>query len=255
MKLISSIAAAFKAFRKKTKGTTRETYVFDQRKGAIELRTDPRISLKLDLFKRFTNKKNWGFELTVRNRGSDQIAELLIIFNRKFSIIFDKLRPDTMKIKSLEFTNSEFDTDSFQVDISVVADTGGKTISEAYSLTLPMDHILRELKAEGNITPIQEEEIIYKPGDMDKSIVDEFAAVSMRQATIKPRITVDKKEKDKDPTETLKAKLSELENQKNEIQKSFMKREIDYATFSQLMNPIVQESILIKAKLSKLAEE
>ncbi|MBI5225159.1 hypothetical protein HY989_04785 [Candidatus Micrarchaeota archaeon] len=255
MKLISSIAAAFKAFGKKNKGKTQETYFFDRRKGAIDIRTDQRVSIKLDLFKRFTNSKDWGFELTVRNKGADQIAELLIIFNRKFSIIFDKLRPDTMKIKSLQFSNSEFDSDTFQVDVSVVTDIGGKAQSEAYSITLPMDQILRELKAEGNITPVSEEENPFKPGDMDKSIVDDFAAVSMRQATIKPRVSIEKKEKAKNPTESLKAKLAELENQKNEIQKSFMKREIDYATFSQLMNPIVQESILIKAKLSKLAEE
>ncbi|MFH1257527.1 MAG: hypothetical protein ABIG96_04710 [Candidatus Micrarchaeota archaeon] len=252
MPIISSIAAAFRAFGRKTKGTTKETYLFDRKKGAVELRIDPRLNIKLEMFKRFTQKRTWGVELTIRNKGDATLDELLIIFNKKFSIIFDRIKPDAMKIKSLEFKHEEFDSDEFMVDLSLVETRNRQPYSEAYSLTLPMSTILRELKELGKIIPIQEEEETFKPGTMDKSIVDEFVAESMKQASIKPRVVVQEAGKAANTKDQLMKRLGELENQKTEITKSFMKREIDYGTLSQLMNPIVQEIILTKAQISKL---
>ncbi|MFH0971039.1 MAG: hypothetical protein V1835_00580 [Candidatus Micrarchaeota archaeon] len=256
MPLMSRIAAAFSAFGRRSKGTTRETYVFDRKKGLVELRADPRIILKMEMFKRFTLKKSWGFELTIRNRSTETIEEMLIVFNKKYSIIIDTIRPDSMKIKSLEFAPDEFDTEEFMVDMSVVTAKGKSAVSEAYSVTIPMSSIIRELKNDGRIIPIQEEEEAYKLGSVDQSVLQGFEAEFIKNASIKPRLPLTEEGKGAASTQKsrdeLMRNLSELENQKSEITKSFMKREIDYTTFSQLMNPIVQEMILIKAKASQM---
>jgi hypothetical protein len=160
-----------------------------------------------------------------------------------------------MKIKSLEFKTEEFDFDEFTVDISVVLEKDKKTHSMAYSLTIPMNNLIKELKELGKITPIQEEDEKYKPGSIDKDILQGFEADFIKKASIKPRIAIVPTQKPQTTQEGLLSKLTELDNQKTEITKSFMKREIDYATFSQLMNPIVQETIMIKSRLGKVEEK
>ncbi len=255
MALISSIAAALKALGRRRREGGGETYYFDKRKGTVELRTDPRLIVKMELFKRFIIKDSWGFELTVRNNSEETISELLIIFNKKFTIILDKLSPDSMKIKSLEFKKEEFDTEELSVDMSAVVTSGKKGISRAYSLTIPMSSIIKELKELGKITPIQEEEEIYKPGTMDESVVRGYEEEFMRQATIRPRVEIKPEATVASSREELSNKLHELEGKKSELTKSFMKREINYATFTQLTNPIMQEIILVKAELRKLDEK
>ncbi len=254
MPLVSKIVAAITALGHRRPGTSRETYILDRRKGSVELRMDPHLLIKLEMFKRFTVKKTWGFELTLRNHAEKTIDELLIVFNKKYSIIVDKIGPDSMKIKSLEFKPEEFDSDEFSVDLSVVISEGRKAHSEAYSVTIPMRSIITELKDAGRITPIQEEIETYRPGSIDKSVMENFVAESMKQATIRPRVPVESPGKPIVNKESLQHKLAELTSQKTEIEKSFMKRQIDYNTFSQLMNPIVQEMILIQAQLGKMED-
>ncbi|MFH1750119.1 MAG: hypothetical protein ABH863_00400 [Candidatus Micrarchaeota archaeon] len=248
MKIISNIAAAFRALSLggKAEGTT---YYFDRKKGIVEFRTDPTVVVRMELFKRFINSKSWGIELTVRNNGEKDIDELLIVFNKKFSIILNRMKPDSMKIKSLEFSGDEFDTDGFLVELSIVKSQAKKQMSEAYSITVPMSSIMKELKELGKVTPIDDEKTPSHT-EVGKSIFTGFEAEFIKQASIKPRITVPEG-KQSQTRESLLRKLEELENQKTEITKSFMKREIDYTTFSQLMNPIVQETILIKSQMSK----
>ena len=102
MRIFSRIASAFRVIgqRANPEGVT---YYFDSRKGAVEIRTDPTLQIKMELFKRFVKSGNWGFELTIRNRGQTPYDELLVVFNKKFSMIIQNLKPDSMKIKSLEF--------------------------------------------------------------------------------------------------------------------------------------------------------
>lgn len=251
MGVLSGIAQALKAIQQRKPGSSKETYILDRKKGSIEIRTHPGLGIRLELFKRFTNKKSWGFELTVRNNSEWAFDEVLIIFNKKFSIILDDLAPDSMKIKSLEFAAPEFDSDDFSVDISIVSKIEKKADSQAFSLTIPMYSIIKELKELGKITPIQEQIETYKPGSINKEILQGFEADFIKHASIKPRVPIMQSSKG-EHKEMLGKKLLELSNQKSEITKSFMKREIDYATFSQLMNPIVQETILIKAELGKM---
>ena len=154
-----------------------------------------------------------------------------------------------MKIKSLEFSPEEFDTEELMMDLSVVLMQGKKQASEAYSLTVPIASILKELRQLGKVISIEEDE--PEPSRLDRTIVEGFEAQFIKQASIKPRVEV-RASGQNESKEAMQQKLMELDSQKQEITKSFMKREIDYTTFSQLMNPIVQETILIKSQLSKL---
>lgn len=249
MTILSNIAAAFRALGREVR-TGGVTYIFDRKKGFVELRTDPRLVIRLELFKKFMKSGNWGCELTIRNKSGETIDELLIVFNKKYSILLNKMKPDSMKIKSLEFQPNEFETDGFVADVSAVMVQAKKPVSGAYTLTVPMQSILSELSELGKVTQI-EEKAQDKPAEVDTGILQGFEAEFIKRSSIKPRVAMEEG-KPVESREALERKLEELESQKGEITKSFMKREIDYTTFSQLMNPIVQETILIKSQLSKL---
>ncbi len=243
MKIVSRLKEAWHKLRK-GKPKPVDGVIFEERTGRVDLLVADDFFIRLELFKEYKDGNKWGFELSAVNRSDAPGKEVVISFNRNKGVRFTDIPADGLRIKSIEFSNEEMRPNTMLLEVFRIVGNEKKKAS----FVVPLDVVFAKLRETGKLKSIEsgsQEKELEKQKEVWKA-ADSVAGQSMvdaQPAQVQPRM--------KEAAE-LESRAKDLETQKQNLAKSFMKREVSYTEYSQLMTTISKEMLEIRTKLDKM---
>lgn len=192
------------------------------------------LRVKMELFKLFPKKRAWGFELVVENRGERELKDMVVWFTHSKHANLEKLLAGKIALKSVEFSFDEVPLGDWEVRIERVAER--ERLSSHF--TVPLQEVFRKFKEGGKVDVIEEGGEERKAGHV--------AMAWKSEPAVKQEIREEK------PAD-VEGRMREIEHEKEELVKQFMRREIDYQSYSQLMNALNKELLELKTKVENKA--
>ncbi|MBU1197516.1 hypothetical protein KJ765_03300 [Candidatus Micrarchaeota archaeon] len=231
-----------KAWRKLRKEKPQNGILFEKEKGRVELEVANDFKIRLDLFKEFKGRNRWGFELTAMNKSDIKYAEIVVAFNRKKGVQIKELPPESMRVKSVEFTKDELSINNVLVEVYRLS--GNE--KQKKSFVVPMHEYFETLRGTKYLT------VVEGAGNDSEIERQKQAWRTANAATLKglslPRVHTE-------TTLDLQARIQELEEQKQNLTKQFMKREISYNEYAEVLNSISRELNASKTKLDHMKKD
>ncbi|MFH1106897.1 MAG: hypothetical protein V1787_03295 [Candidatus Micrarchaeota archaeon] len=203
----------------------------DSLKGRVTLSAAD-IRVRMELFKLFPGRRAWGFEIVVENVYGKELHDVLIWFTSSKHATLDRLPEGKMAIKTVELSMDEAPLADMAVRIER-AHAQGRLTSH---FTVPLQKVMREFREAGRIDVIEEEPArrrVSEPVPTWRSRPPVTAAKPAVETAVP------------DPLQ----RLREINREKADLTANFMKRKVDYAAYSQLMNSLQKEELDIKARI------
>ena len=226
MGIVSRIADRLKSIGRQKPA---EEVRIDAEKGRVLLIAKD-LRVRMELFKLFPKKRAWGFELLVENRGEKELSGVMIWFTHSKHATLERLPAGKIALKSVELSFDEAPLADWEVRIERAA--GNERLSSRF--VVPLQAVFGKLKQAGKVDVIEEGEEGQKARPA--------AAVWKSQPSAKPEGG------EKQAPVAVDSRTVEIEHEKEELVKQFMRRQIDYQSYSQLMNALNKELLELKTK-------
>lgn len=240
MKIVSRLREVWHRLRRKKKPV--DGIVFEEARGRVDLLVADDFLVRFELFKEFKDSGSWGFELSAINKAAEPCKEAVIAFNRKKGVRFTDVPADGLRIKSVEFAREDMAANTMLVEVIWLTGKG----KEKASFVVPLNVVFEKLRETGKLKIIEgtrrAEEEIERQKQAWKA-QDQAAASVRRPEEAEPRMK---------EAGDLELRYKELEEQKQNLAKSFMKRELAYNEYATVMGSISKEMVEIRTKLERM---
>ncbi|MFH0836175.1 MAG: hypothetical protein V1834_03365 [Candidatus Micrarchaeota archaeon] len=210
-------AVAVLVFRSKEQ-TRKKPYFIDAEEGAVLVLGAPSLELTLTSFRKAGNEIE--FDLLARNTGPDEIKNVKVVLGDGSTEITG-LKPAELQAKRFKLTKG-----SDSLGLKVYRDS-----VQVYSVKLPFISILHAFSKHGKLVDLTlvEHQRKVNEKELRAKIIKDFEA---RVESSKPADSIE----------------MELDAQEQEVQRKFMKRELNSDTYYKLMQDIEKRKVEIVAK-------